>query len=854
MQGPSFPRTSPNAPVISATHGDVRHQSSPREQARKPAQLMKRWTAALDDVALRDRPKVLAFLSHVTQGVAVDGITATAVINELIACEAYGVFVEAFKAYNAMLATHAAADGKPFSASLTLALPLNWTPSAPAAMHKAFASIEVQHLEVRRPAIEAPIPQAVCDGVATLLLHAGVTALAVNGVLADVDVVVRAMEEGSTLTALELCDAWWVTSTGKECEGYAALLKGARTAARLQHLTIHDAGLLFHLVEGGHVDCQWPSLRSLEVKSIDAAVGPQAQRFLGLVGQSPQLATVSLSFRGVAAESSVEAILGELKRCTALRSLKIQSGGFSQGSTCVFGCFPLAMQLLSACTSLTHVEWDSGIGFPDTGRMLEFFRGLTPAALRGYVEAMEAALKQRDLPVQWFAMTGFPMSQALLEIFFTWLVGNTRLLHLDLSRCCIDIQSTRTLAHALKTNTTLGKTVFSTHPNDYHLTANDGSVHALTRAPRLSYRRDPSGREDVQLAEGPFHEQAAQAFTPDLKEHADTWQNQLLQHQRKVVADAAFPALVTNIARVLPWGFPLDVAGRITTLLEESGALRSAVRISEVHQVVDPKTLALSLPTPSSAQVKALVRLNNAVALARDLPDRPLKINQVDKDGSNKQLVKDVRAGKRMTVSQSLSEGAIDFGGRAQRMAPPGPLRDAFLPMNTVDENGANSRIKDVFEQAQRRMERAFEEGGILMTVAVEKRYLRVLRRWIVKHAIDFGGRVENAAPPGLLRDLLALNARDAAGANKALMAAVRADDAERVRWLRAEGAVDFGRRAWTLAQKSKSAELRGAFAKLAVHRKSKSDSAATVTTTSTTATTTTTGTTTTTTTDTRST
>lgn len=126
---------------------------------------------------------------------------------------------------------------------------------------------------------------------------------------------------------------------------------------------------------------------------------------------------------------------------------------------------------------------------------------------------------------------------------------------------------------------------------------------------------------------------------------------------------------------------------------------------------------------------------------------------------------------------------------------------------------------------------------NVQLQACVDRNDPRGLRRLIAQGAIDFGGRVESGARGALRKSFLPVNRVDEYDANVQLMAAVKAGDAGLVVRLRARGAVDYGRRAFALAQTMQSRELCAAFAKVAVTGRRTT----TVTTTNTTATTTTT-------------
>lgn len=805
-----------------------------------PTQVPKAWTSELDRVALDDRTGVLCFLEHVAQGHADGASTAQAVFNDLIAHEAFDVFVQAFTAYNAVLKSQVEADGKPFTSTLTLQLPRGWAPIAPVAMHEAFKKIHVQRLEVFQPKPDdgptlsrLSVSKAVCDGVATLLSNGETTQLAVWGELADASVVGQALENGDGIDSLELGkDRLWEPLSGLEKEGYEALLTGEKTRARLQHLAINNADMLSHLVPSMDPEARWPALRSLTVKMGRAVSAPHLESFLRVAAISRQLTTVSLSFAEEGAESHMESLLNGLKNHPSLTRLDL-SAGFRDDSPVCLDFLPMAVEFACSCPSLTHFTWDSGASIPSAGRLMEYLRRLPPSGdPKERLKAMEAALKNPDIALKSFSMTGFPCTQDALYILFEALAYNRSIEHLDLSACCVDIEATKALTASLKTNTTLRTPVLPDRPGSYYWTVAkaQGAICGLTRGPRSSHATHEGLHDDFQLNPHVGVGEEALAFDSDLKAHADTLQIQLYEHQRKLIGEDAFSTLAMNVAHymavrmAIPGDRPdaalfKDVAERITRELEDEGALRKIVRFSEVEKAADRRAVRTPGPLKPPQGVKALVTLNTELAVARGLPSAPLVVNTVDVNHANAQLTRAVRTHDPRMVAKLLSDGAIDFGGHALRSAPPGPLRHAFLSVNRLHRNGAN----------------------VQLMAAVKANDRQAVRRLLVKRAIDFDDHAARSAhPDSAVRALLVVNRMDESGANARLMAAVKANDHGLVLHLRAQGAIDFGSRARTAAGDASPA-VRAAFVKVAVMTKPTT----TTTTTNGTTTTTTTGTTT---------
>ncbi|MDO9434708.1 hypothetical protein [Hydrogenophaga sp.] len=127
----------------------------PRRTKRRSGEAAKqrlgKWEKALKLVPLQDPAGAQKLLEEITQGFAPpdDASKAQVVFNDLIAHEAYAVFIEVFGAYNAIHAPQTLGRNEaPFKVSLTLQLPANWKPSGHPAFIDALECAQVERLEV----------------------------------------------------------------------------------------------------------------------------------------------------------------------------------------------------------------------------------------------------------------------------------------------------------------------------------------------------------------------------------------------------------------------------------------------------------------------------------------------------------------------------------------------------------------------------------------------------------------------------------------------------------------------------------------------------------------------------------
>ncbi len=770
--------------------------STPQPVAPKTAaQWVAGWMAALKRTPLQDRAEVMDVLNNVAQGHAGEPRNAQAVFNDLIAHEAYGVFVEVFAAYNAILASHAQAYGKPFKSTLMLELPRDWAPSAPEEMKKALARVNVQRVEAYRPPSscaqaepeirpvnmlglrpvepgpkpewDIPVSAAACEAIAALL-KGGATELSVCGALDDPFVVQEAMDANVAFESLELGEARNGEPTEFEMVGYAALLMGKSTSSRLKQLTLLQAGLLGYLYT--HVSQQAPSLaalQSLTVKGGTRASCPHIEWLLAAVAKSVSLTTVSLSIPVDDADHLVEGILGRLKSHPTLAELAVDGPRYKNGSA-FFPIFAIvALEVAASCPSIRSLAWDTGTNFRDAAAAMAAAYGMDPSPeLLARAVAVGEALKNPAFKLQWLSLRGFLMPRYVQDILFEALAENTWLENFDLVKSGIDIASTQKLTASLSVNTTLRSVVLTPILGNYHSTS-DGIVSTA------------------------------------LASLVNTLLQQLYARQKALLRQNAFPEMVLDVGRIIATraaevGVPADgayhdVAAKVVGILEQQGALRDIVHLSQLQKGADNNGEPLRYATQREPSVEPLVRLHNAEAVAHNLPDAPQWFNQTDETGANVRLMNAVHAQDYMTISNLLSRGAVDFGGQAQQVAPPGLLRDAFLPMNRVDDKGRNVQLQ----------------------ACIDNEDAKGLRQWIAKGAIDFYGGVESGAPAGPLRkSFLLVNRVDENDANVQLVAAVKARDAAEVLRLRAMDAMDYGRQAWDLLPEVGFDALRAALRK----------------------------------------
>lgn len=434
--------TSSNAKLSS-----LANPTAPGVRTRTPTQTLADWTSALNQVVLSNRTETLAFLQQLSSGLAVDEDSADEVFNELIAKEAYGVFVEAFNAYCDILQSHADADGKPFTSRLVLRLPLGWLPRSLEVMRAALATLKVGCVEVHPPPVnfeddferemyfaarhsntplERPISNGACQLV-ELLLQNGATELVVGGgSLEDLDRVRSAMVASSALQSLTLGKMRAAGLASFEYQGYLGLLETAQACPRLTQLTLHQSELLTRL-EDGRVP-HLPNLQSLTMRDGTAASSSALCAFLKSFSPSAPLTTVSLSFWEQENDMQLPTVLRSLKGHHSLTELALK-GPSRRKQTCED--LIEALEAALTCPSMQSMTWNT---LQDIVTETVWDLDVSPDLLER-VRKIGQRLESPSCPLRSLSLRGFVIHETVLDILCEAIAKNKFLETLDLSGC-----------------------------------------------------------------------------------------------------------------------------------------------------------------------------------------------------------------------------------------------------------------------------------------------------------------------------------------------------------------------------------------------------------------------------------
>lgn len=683
-----------------------------RGNTSSPAQLNHTGSALaahVHQITLDDAEAAEAFLKGLHRGDAGLPDDAQAVFNDLIAHEAYELFVQAFTDYNSILRKQARELGKPFTSTLTLQLPAGWKPRAPALMKDAFSNIQVQRLvslhaqttegqEERRM-----ISRAASEVAAILVSTAGVTQLAVCGELIDPFTLRDAMEANGHIESLELGEPVEERELAEETlsvmerETYDVLLSGPKTCASLKRLTIHDAAFIEHRSESLCAEMRWPALTSLTVKG----ASNKTDRILSIVRaavHSQQLTHVTLDLGKAAVLYEVREVFNALQGHKFLTLLEVTGAADSDTRDDTLSCFPMAMLCALSCPACMHFKWDSGLFLSLTWlEVTRLQRQRRTGGLAGFVRQMTDELKQPQCKLQNFSMSGFALDRVVLEGLAEGLRTNTSIETLHLARNYTDLDGMEPLMHALDINQTLTDVVLPETFCYYWMPdAPQGDVFGFSRGLLGTEQRGEGVKDDLRLEgkNAPSAEVVEKFVEGGVKAFADTLQSRLYQRLRKLQDALAIPALVNQMAQFLaapttidPVDFG-DVAKVLVKNLEDEGSLRGVVRLRETHKYGDTQ----GVPQKVLRNVKALVKANNQLAASLNMPAAPKLFNRVYAN-ANAALMQAVENGDVKKVIRLLKNGAIDFGGHAQKAAKTqsAAMRAAFENRREPVEDTATS-------------------------------------------------------------------------------------------------------------------------------------------------------------------
>ncbi|MDO9436568.1 hypothetical protein [Hydrogenophaga sp.] len=710
------------------------NSSAARGAPLTPEQTLKSWTTRLKAVSSENPHAVQKLLKEVAEGVARprDEKEAQVVFNDLIGHEAYGVFVEVFRAYNAIrMAQGRAHDEAPFKSTLALRLPSDWVPCHPDALRETMHLAQVQRIEVllhepdrqtyghffssmaavlqddlvetveslvhkeveapelRRTALQReewvkdiPASMAECDCIVALL-DAGATELVICGSLAAPDRVADAIAR-SALRSIELgadTTLFGRRLTLEMKDSYAKLIPVLSQCHTLEHLALNDMGLATLHSEMHALSQAGSALKSIKLGGLRHTLKEESNAsdivsFMEAMKEFTNLRKLSVK-ADVHGMKTLKACLAPIAGALCLTMLEIEESRFGSFGADGLHVYPNLLAFAKSCPSLTHVAFR---GHPvKTSKhvaMALFKKQYVPDPAID-VAAIQTWLESKECPLKSLTLTGMFVYGELPVAIGNALHKNTSITHINLSDCYLNADWAVAVLNALQTNQTLQSIEWPMDLGQYYNEDKDGRIHGLSPNSWLRVA-EPIAKAIVMVMPTGADETAPDFAAADLIAAPQA----LLEHRKRQMGQHE---LSVNVARILSASLNLgpldemrfnDVAGVLLAHMgSDAQTLREVVRLSEVAPSVN-RGRRMAGQTPES--VKAVVKDANQRAVRERLPTAPLMVNEVSRNGTNLELQSAARRDRADEVLKARRSGAIDFGGLAAPDASSGDVVKAF--------------------------------------------------------------------------------------------------------------------------------------------------------------------------------
>ncbi len=344
-----------------------------------------------------------------------------------------------------------------------------------------------------------PVSEGACACVAALLKGGGVTELALDGVLADPDMVANAMGNGSLrMASFKASHPLHINNrqdplSDAEARCYRALALGLETCASLEHLTLGHPGLLDlrdcivrFAAPGG------PSLKSLSLRfqrpDIELATTGDVdaigiQPFMAALGQLKTLTTFRAEVNVNDRATLKTLFLDPLRGHASLTRVHFGRGDETDAADVTESNLLSLLELLRfslSCEKLTDLAWAIGRQSDALGKLLEDYRregGLMefPATLR----EIRDILTNPKLALTNFRIEGVYTLADMLDAFHDALRFNRSLRNVVIDKCPQSLESTVKARQAFEQNPLLESMRLGYSFDDYYITLEDGSIHSV---------------------------------------------------------------------------------------------------------------------------------------------------------------------------------------------------------------------------------------------------------------------------------------------------------------------------------------------------------------------------------------
>ncbi len=420
--------------------------------------------------------------------------------NDLIECEAYGVFVEVFNACNGYLRSQAEGNAEPFKTRLSLFMPHDWKPVFRAEMVEAFRQIQVDQLEVHATSTgngAHAIPEAVSACVAALL-HGGATELTVQGALSASAEVAHALRD-SRLRSITFNTSVDETSRlgPSERESFEHLARGLVACSTLRHLgmghsdlfALHATVAEFQQPGGPKLEsvtlhtrpgkASWPVDVSGHGVGNDDAV--KIEPLMCVLRQCPALVDIKVTANIVSGAAALrKAVLDPLAGHPSLTRLEIQATGTDYDFPQLMLALPVLLEFSLTCPRLTHIGWDANFPFPEASFPMNVLQasGLD-FELREAATRILKIMKSPDFHLQSLTLAHMPLPWGPLRALFKGLAGNASFRTIDVSRSFLDLQSMEDLLASLRINWKVEDVLVPRDHSKFYLVSSDRTIHGF---------------------------------------------------------------------------------------------------------------------------------------------------------------------------------------------------------------------------------------------------------------------------------------------------------------------------------------------------------------------------------------
>ncbi|MDO9436827.1 hypothetical protein [Hydrogenophaga sp.] len=582
-------------------------------------------------------------LSDLSQGYLANYPRHTqAYIDVLLMQEEFAAFTALVNRLKDLEESQAPHEGRPFTRTLVLHIPLHWAPADTQGLAEALRGLRVTRVEVNHdagsPRLEAA-PKALSACLETLLLAGNMTELVINKVLSEPESLAHAFAK-SRLTSVEILQNFSGTRElqANEMVTAAALLDGLASCGTLKHLALgHGELVTLHpciqawignadapRLESIHLWNRWPLPERHRQYPVDLEfIHTHFDAFMLTIARIQTLQEIAARVDHASVQDLETQVLVPLRGHPALKRLDINTD-VSDG--CLVRTIENLETLLRVfrfsvtCPSLRHFAWRTGRLDADGADLeiedyvdlvkssnpgLETLDILAQLAISEEIKTLMTSTGFRLESLVFHGVTCFP---GVWNAFFGVFATNRTVRHLDLLDCFMPLDAIRTFLEALQQNATLITGRLPDNYLDYLVlgAGKDPKMYGFKRADNyLSYKpvhdfklrllhddvkvnEDDNDGKRRRLIDPIVREEANRAFEP-YRQFASTMYTAFydrLADNRRWQLTLPLGAVMQSFIASTELGsiFNRDVAQSLVRSLANAGAWPTLVHLSEVNK------------------------------------------------------------------------------------------------------------------------------------------------------------------------------------------------------------------------------------------------------------------------------